>query len=49
MTDDVKTPKQETEKKPSKKSDEKLHRAEATLGEAPGGGPNAEERSRLAD
>jgi hypothetical protein len=49
MTDNAKTPKQENEKHPSKKPDEKLHRPEATLDEAPAGGPNAEERSRLAD
>jgi hypothetical protein len=49
MTDNAKTPKQENEKNPSKKPDEKLQRPEATLDEAPAGGPNAEERSRLAD
>jgi hypothetical protein len=36
-------------KKPQKQPDEKLHRAEETLGEAPAGGPNATERSRVAD
>jgi hypothetical protein len=35
--------------KPQKQPDEKLHRAEETLGEAPAGGPNATERSRVAN
>lgn len=49
MTDDPKHPKEKHESNPSKKPDDKLHRPEATLDEAPAGGPNAEERSRLAD
>jgi hypothetical protein len=49
MTANAKTPRQENEKNPSKKPNKKLHRPEATLDEAPAGGPNAEQRSRLAD
>jgi hypothetical protein len=49
MSDNAKTPKQENDSNPPKKPDEELHRPEATLDEAPAGGPNAEERSRLAD
>lgn len=39
----------EQKTQPPKKPDEKLHRPAETLGEAPAGGPNATERSRLAD
>lgn len=42
-------PKDDEHKQPSKKPHDDLHRAEETLGEAPAGGPNATERSRVAD
>lgn len=48
MSDPQKRP-EDDKKTPPKKPDEKLHRPEATLDEAPAGGPNAEERSRLSD
>jgi hypothetical protein len=48
MSDQPKHPKEEN-KTPPKKPNEKLHRPEATLDEAPAGSPNAEERSRLSD
>ena len=48
MSDQPKHPEEEN-KTPPKKPDEKLHRPEATLDEAPAGSPNAEERSRLSD
>ncbi len=43
------TEKDEEKKTPPKKVKEDLHRAGDTLGEPSGGGPNATERSRLAD
>lgn len=42
-------PSEKEKKTPPKKPDEKLHRPEATLDEAPAGSPNAEERSRISD
>ncbi len=41
--------KKNSEKKPPKEPKNKLHRPEETLGDAPAGGPNPTERSRLAD
>ena len=35
--------------KSPKDTRDKWHRAEETLGEAPGGGPDAEKRSRISD
>jgi len=48
MSEQPKNP-EDKNKKPPKKSEENLHRPEATLDEAPAGSPNAEERSRLSD
>jgi hypothetical protein len=42
-------PQDDEKKKPPEKSEEKLHRSSDALGDAPAGGPNADERSRLAD
>lgn len=36
-------------KNPPKENPKNLHRADKALGDAPAGGPNATERSRLAD
>ncbi|MCL3883944.1 hypothetical protein [Marivita sp. GX14005] len=49
MAGSDKTPKQNPEKKTPPRDKDDLHRPEDTLGEAPAGSPNAEERSRLAD
>jgi hypothetical protein len=46
---DMTKPQDEDKKQPPKKPEDKLHRAEEALGDAPAGGPNATERSRLAD
>ncbi len=45
--DDIK--KDDSQKKPPKDPKEGLHRSDDALGDAPAGGPNATERSRLAD
>lgn len=45
--DDIK--KDDDQKKPPKNPKEDLHRSNEALGDAPAGGPNATERSRLAD
>ncbi len=37
------------DKQPPKKPQDELHRSDEALGDAPAGGPNATERSRLAD
>lgn len=49
MSDDKKNPKNDEKGKRRPDKQDELHRPEATLGEAPAGGPNAQERSRLAD
>lgn len=49
MTDRKDDPKDNPEKKNPPKSKDDLHRPEETLGDGPSGGPNADERSRLAD
>tara|TARA_R100001369_G_scaffold87702_1_gene123444 strand:- start:431 stop:688 length:258 start_codon:yes stop_codon:yes gene_type:complete len=49
MSDDKKHPKNEDKKKHRLEKEDKLHRPEATIGEAPSGGPNATERSRISD
>lgn len=49
MSDDKKHPKNEDKEKRRPKKEDKLHWPEETLGEAPAGGPNATERSRISD
>lgn len=49
MSDDKKHPKNEDKEKQRPKKENTLHRPEATVGEAPSSGPNATERSRIAD
>ena len=44
-----KKPSSAENKQPPKKPQKDLHRSEDALGDAPAGGPNATERSRLAD
>lgn len=41
--------KSDSQKTPPKKPEDDLHRPEKTLGDAPAGGPNPTERSRLDD
>jgi len=41
--------KKNSENKPPQKPEDKLHRSKEILGDAPAGGPNPTERSRLAD
>ena len=49
MSDDKKHPKNEDKEKHPPKKEDRLHRPETTIGEAPSGGPNATERSRISD
>lgn len=49
MSDDKKHPKNEDKEKHRPKKEDTLHRPAATVGEAPSIGPNATERSRIAD
>lgn len=46
---DPKNSEKAKDKKPEEEMKKDLHRPAETLGEAPAGGPNAEERSRLTD
>ncbi len=47
--DNESNPKDDEKKRPPQNPKDELHRSEETLGDAPAGGPNATDRSRLAD